>query len=130
MKILEKEIHRLRSERGESISEALVAMLVVAMGAIMLVSMTIAATHVVERSEKAYAEYLDERNAVESMGNMTVKNSTESQSYAVTTAQGNVTLSSEDGRIRFTAAAKEENVTIRRVQDSSGKTKLVTYTAK
>lgn len=67
-------IDRIRSERGESIGEALAAMLIVALGALMLEAMTSAATRIVTRSETAYMSYLDQRNLVESLGQMKGKN--------------------------------------------------------
>lgn len=67
-------IDRIRSERGESIGEALAAMLIVALGALMLEAMTSAATKIVTRSETAYMSYLDQRNLVESLGQMKGKN--------------------------------------------------------
>ncbi len=69
-----KLIDRIRSERGESIGEALAAMLIVALGALMLETMTSAATRIVTRSETAYMSYLDQRNLVESLGQMMGKN--------------------------------------------------------
>ncbi len=69
-----KLIDRIRSERGESIGEALAAMLIVALGALMLEAMTSAATRIVTRSETAYMSYLDQRNLVESLGQMEGKN--------------------------------------------------------
>ncbi len=69
-----KLIDRIRSERGESIGEALAAMLIVALGALMLEAMTSAATKIVTRSETAYMSYLDQRNLVESLGQMKGKN--------------------------------------------------------
>ena len=65
-------LEKLRSERGESIGEALAAMLIVALGALMLVGMTTAATRIVEKSEKAYNVYLDQRNYLESGGTSSV----------------------------------------------------------
>ena len=43
-------LEKLRSERGESIGEALAAMLIVALAALMLAGMTTAATRIVEKS--------------------------------------------------------------------------------
>ena len=44
-------LEKLRSERGESSGEALAAMLIVALAALMLAGMTTAATRIVEKSE-------------------------------------------------------------------------------
>lgn len=59
-------MRKFRSGSGESIAEVLVAALVVALGALLLVTMVLAATRIIRNSEKAYNEYLDERNVVES----------------------------------------------------------------
>ncbi len=66
--------NQILSERGESIGEALAAILIVALGALMLEAMTSAATRIVTRSEKAYASYLDQRNYIESQGHVASKN--------------------------------------------------------
>lgn len=65
---------QILAERGESIGEALAAILIVALGALMLEAMTSAATRIVTRSEKAYASYLDQRNYIESYAHVTDKN--------------------------------------------------------
>ena len=65
-------LEKLRSERGESIGEALAAMLIVALAALMLAGMTTAATRIVEKSEKAYNVYLDQRNYLESGGSSSI----------------------------------------------------------
>ncbi len=57
---------KLHSEAGESIGEALAAMLIVAFGAIMLAGMVQAASRIVTRSEESYHAYLQDRNAIES----------------------------------------------------------------
>ena len=78
-------LEKLRSERGESIGEALAAMLIVALAALMLVGMTTAATRIVEKSEKAYNVYLDQRNYLESGGASGIpKNDPDGQSSIAT----------------------------------------------
>lgn len=80
---------RILSERGESIGEALAAILIVALGALMLETMTSAATRIVTRSEKAYASYLDQRNYIESQGRVTDKNVKDGEDiYEVETVSG------------------------------------------
>lgn len=78
-------LEKLRSERGESIGEALAAMLIVALAALMLAGMTTAATRIVEKSEKAYNVYLDQRNYLESGGASEIpKNDPDGQSSIAT----------------------------------------------
>lgn len=78
-------LEKLRSERGESIGEALAAMLIVALAALMLAGMTTAATRIVEKSEKAYNVYLDQRNYLESGGASGIsKNDPDGQSSIAT----------------------------------------------
>lgn len=78
-------LEKLRSERGESIGEALAAMLIVALAALMLAGTTTAATRIVEKSEKAYNVYLDQRNYLESGGASEIpKNDPDGQSSIAT----------------------------------------------
>ena len=78
-------LEKLRSERGESIGEALAAMLIVALAALMLAGMTTAATRSVEKSDKAYNVYLDQRNYLESGGASEIpKNDPDGQSSIAT----------------------------------------------
>lgn len=78
-------LEKLRSERGESIGEALAAMLIVALAALMLAGMTTAAIRIVEKSEKAYNVYLDQRNYLESGGASSIpKNDPDGQSSIAT----------------------------------------------
>lgn len=78
-------LEKLRSERGESIGEALAAMLIVALAALMLAGMTTAATRIVEKSEKAYNVYLDQRNYLESGGSSGIpKNDPDGESSIAT----------------------------------------------
>ena len=86
-------LEKLRSERGESIGEALAAMLIVALAALMLAGMTTAATRIVEKSEKAYNVYLDQRNYLESGGSSSIpKNDPDGESSIATPVQVKGTL--------------------------------------
>lgn len=86
-------LEKLRSERGESIGEALAAMLIVALAALMLAGMTTAATRIVEKSEKAYNVYLDQRNYLESGGSSSIpKNDPDGQSSIATPVSVDGTL--------------------------------------
>lgn len=61
---------KLRSSSGESISEVLVAMLVIALGIVMLVSMISASGNMIRRSEKVYADYMEQFNAMEAQDSL------------------------------------------------------------
>ncbi|MGN0361252.1 MAG: hypothetical protein ACI4ET_00230 [Bilifractor sp.] len=58
-------IARLSSESGESLTETLVAVLIVALASVLLVTMVLAARRVITRSGKAYSSYISEHNALE-----------------------------------------------------------------
>ncbi len=122
---LKKKIH---SERGESIGEALAAMLIVALAALMLAAMTSAATRIVTRSEEAYASYLDQRNFIESNKSDIEKNaSDDAGSYKSDTQTGHVKLWGSSGDSM--AAGSQMNVTMTIIKDASGKIETVKYKA-
>lgn len=56
---------KLKSKSGESIAEVLITALVVALGALLLVVMVVASRNIIQKSEKAYNTYLNERNTME-----------------------------------------------------------------
>lgn len=117
-------LEKLRSERGESIGEALAAMLIVALGALMLVGMTTAATRIVEKSEKAYNVYLDQRNYLESGGTSSIpKNDPDGQNSiaAPVPVEGYLHMSGKD-----IAAAASEPVTAT-ILKSGDRNVMITY---
>lgn len=118
---------KLRSERGETIGEALAAMLVVALGALMLAAMTSAATRIVTRSETAYSRYLDQRNAIESGGADVEKNSSEADSNETSTKDGYIRFSSENDATVKMKGTYQKKVSYTAVTTSEGKNILVTY---
>lgn len=120
---------KLRSERGETIGEALAAMLVVALGALMLAAMTSAATRIVTRSEAAYSRYLDQRNAIESGGADVEKNSSEADSNETSTKDGYISFSSgTDATVKVKMKGTyQKKVSYTAVTTSEGKNILVTY---
>ncbi len=73
----------LLSQKGETLAEALVAMLVVAFGAIILAGMVMAASNVIKRSEKSYNEYLDRRNYIETRGKDRTHNADSEQNFGI-----------------------------------------------
>lgn len=57
---------KLREQRGETLTETLAAMVIVALGGILLVSLVMASSRTINRADTAYDAYLSARNAVES----------------------------------------------------------------
>jgi len=55
---------KLSSGSGESLTETLVAVLIVALASVLLVTMVLAARRVITRSGKAYASYISEHSAL------------------------------------------------------------------
>lgn len=62
---MNKILVKLRSNRGESISEVLVASLVIALALIMLVTMTMSAFRLTRKAEDAFNDYYDSENNAE-----------------------------------------------------------------
>ena len=58
-------LNKLKSRRGETITEVLAAMVVIALGIIMLVSMEMAAQNLVRKSEASFAANMAQKNAIE-----------------------------------------------------------------
>ncbi len=117
-------LEKLRSERGESIGEALAAMLIVALAALMLAGMTTAAIRIVEKSEKAYNVYLDQRNYLESGGSSSIpKNDPDGESSIATPVPVDGTLHMSGTGI---AAAAYEPVTAT-ILKSGDRTVRITY---
>ena len=56
---------KLRSSSGESIAEVLIASLVVALAMIMIVSMIMSATKMVDSSAETYTAFIEEHNKIE-----------------------------------------------------------------
>lgn len=63
---MRKAIRKLQKTKGESIAEILVAMLVIAMGLTMLVSMLMASVNMMNNSTEKYTAEVEQKNAVES----------------------------------------------------------------
>lgn len=63
---MKRVLGKIKSKKGESLSETLVAMLVVALGSILLVTMVIAARNIIQKSEDAYNHFIAQHNALES----------------------------------------------------------------
>ena len=64
-KLTNRIIRRLREQRGESISEVLIASLIVALGGVAFVSMVTVSRTVIARSGEGYTKWMTERNIME-----------------------------------------------------------------
>ena len=58
-------LRKLREQRGETLTETMAAMVIVALGGILLVSLVTAAGRVISRADTAYDAYISARNEVE-----------------------------------------------------------------
>ncbi len=60
-----KLVNRLSSHRGETISEVLVASLVISLGMLLVATMISASFRILSREEKSYREYIEQKNIFE-----------------------------------------------------------------
>ncbi len=58
---------KLSSNRGESIAEVLIAALVIALGMILLISMINVSFRILNKEEKSYKDFIEEKNAFEKL---------------------------------------------------------------
>ena len=111
---------KIQSEQGESLGEALAAMLVVALGALMLQTMTSAATKIVSKSEDSYHQFLQSKNDIESRKALEAKGGIDKL------PGGTVTLSQVGSGYTLEEGA-HENVKVLRVSDNNGNTFTIYY---
>ena len=62
MKLSERVLNKIKSTSGESISEVLISMLIVALGSIMFATMVMASKNLIQKSDKTYSDYVNKRN--------------------------------------------------------------------
>ena len=62
---MKKLLKKLKSTRGESISETLISSLVIALGFIIAVTMIVSATNMVSKASTSWNKYYDEKNKLE-----------------------------------------------------------------
>lgn len=119
---------KIYSESGESIGEALAAMLIVALAALMLAAMTSAASRIVTRSEEAYASYLDQRNFIElNKSNIEKNASGDANSYTSNKQDGHVKLWKEGDSLEMNS---QIDVTMTIIKNKSGEIETVKYCKK
>lgn len=101
---------KLRSAHGETITEVLVASLVIAFGSILLASMVVASTRIIKRSMEAYHLYTERHNAIEMLS--VSGDSIKMGSFTV--GIGNpATITDEDSiTIGYLHSEKDKNVSI------------------
>lgn len=64
---MKKVYAKLLSSKGESISEVLVASLVIALGALLVATMISASFRLLSREEQSYKEYIEQKNIFETL---------------------------------------------------------------
>ncbi|NLC74607.1 MAG: hypothetical protein GX685_05155, partial [Clostridiales bacterium] len=62
MKLSERVLNKIKSTSGESISEVLISMLIVALGSIMFATMVMASKNLIQKSDKTYSDYVNKSN--------------------------------------------------------------------
>lgn len=86
--MMKKIFRKFKSRRAESISEVLVAMLVVALGSVMFASMVMASQRIINGTQENYKQYIASHNALEEM---------DSNSPDVTRIEGQLKISEVSG---------------------------------
>lgn len=121
-KLLRAASAKLASRKGESLSETLVAMLVVALGSILLVTMVIAARNIIQKSEEAYDTFIAQHNALEGRKNAEAKESGTVTAEVETSDDVTVSLkdTSETGTTLLNGETLSESVTMYTTDGSDG----------
>lgn len=65
-----KLLRKLQDRRGESLAEVLAAMLVMALGMTLLVSMLAASSRLIAKSDSRFSRKIGQKNNIEAMGNV------------------------------------------------------------
>lgn len=88
-----KVLRKLREQRGETLTETMAAMVIVALGGILLVSLVMAANRAIHRADTAYDTYISARNEVET---------------AQTGTTGQVTVQTQSGPVTVSGTGQEK----------------------
>ena len=111
MKLSERVLNKLRSTSGESISEVLISMLIVALGSIMFATMAMASKNLIQKSDTVYSDYVNKRNwfvlegtSPSDVGESDISNYTDEIKAAVTGPDSSaiVTFTPESGTVTYT----------------------------
>jgi competence protein ComGC len=103
---------RLRSSTGESLTETLVAVLIVSLASILLVSMVLGARRVISRSGSAYSDYIKEHSELAEKSKSDSQDS--SKLDTVTITPENNAASSD-----YSLSKMEEKVTVNTGKDGN-----------
>lgn len=121
MKLSERVLNKIKSTSGESISEVLISMLIVALGSIMFATMVMASKNLIQKSDKTYSDYVNKRNwfvregtSPADVGESDSSNYTEEIKAAVTGPTSAVVTFKPEGSVTTTY---KENVSIYRFGD-------------
>lgn len=102
-------LRKLREQRGETLTETMAAMVIVALGGILLVSLVTAAGRVIDRADTAYDAYISARNEVET---------------AQTGNTGQVTVQTQSGPVTVSGTEQE---TVQVITAGEGSSALYRY---
>ena len=119
---------KFTSTRGESISEVLIAMLIIELALLMVVSMIMSAGRMITKSEKTYDILYSRRNAMETNQEQTKESTSvigrmSAAAPAPTSAPASVTVKNADGNGSSTTA----NVTIYTVNYQGSETTIGSF---
>lgn len=104
-------IQQIKNKKGESIAETLVALLIAALGILLLASMIMSSSNIISRSKTAIDEYVNAENKlVSDMANRT--DAKGKGSITMKTQTGQVKLSEIDssGKVDYYVNEKADNV--------------------
>lgn len=105
---------RLRSRAGESLTETLVAVLIVSLASILLVSMVQGARRVISRSGSAYSDYITEHSDLAVQGDS--RDSSKSDTDTITDA---IILKKNAASSDYSLSKMEEKVTVKTGKDGN-----------
>lgn len=105
---------RLRSRAGESLTETLVAVLIVSLASILLMSMVQGARRVISRSGSAYSDYITEHSDLAVQGDS--RDSSKSDTDTITDA---IILKKNAASSDYSLSKMEEKVTVKTGKDGN-----------
>jgi hypothetical protein len=107
---------RLRSRAGESLTETLVAVLIVSLASILLVSMVLGARRVISRSGSAYSDYIKEHSDLAEKSKSDSQDSSKPYTTVTITPPENNAASSD-----YSLSKMEEKVTVKKTGKDGNK---------
>lgn len=112
---MEKAIRKIRNSNGESLAETLVALLIAALGILLLAGMVISSSNMVKSSRQKIIEYVG------------LENKLVEQSEAANNGQLNMVNTASGDPVRFTKDEDDTVVSIKYFEVNYGKTKIISF---